>query len=87
MAAPCVVQRTEHGGGDGSRTHVRNISELKRYMFSYCLYEYALSITKKYIHVCSVIITLHDKKVSRNILSGLYVFNQLIDTPIKQEFL
>ena len=46
-----------------------------------------LSITKKCHRACSVIVTPHNKKVLRNILSGLYVFNRLVDTPIKQELL
>jgi len=35
--------RAKAGGGDGSRTHVRNTLWSKRYMFSSCLYFYSPS--------------------------------------------
>jgi len=43
--APPAEALAKAGGGDGNRTHVRNTTTLKHYMFSLWIYIYAASKT------------------------------------------
>ncbi len=43
---PGVARRAKTGGGDGNRTHVRNMSSLKYSMLSFRIYRYFTSKTQ-----------------------------------------